>query len=179
MAHTHTSRSPKADLIQRLRYLWTWELFDSVFLPAVMVFAAYTQDVRISFFAAYAIAVTTLILWQGAAYWWLKLRSIRKSIPLTDNLLRAYAVFKRINWMLLVLVPVVGLLYPGRPGKPRTFNLLAGTFFALTALLEQVNYYYVQLMYDTKADWRYLMRHKRLKRASLAQDLSQWKRTRR
>jgi len=140
-----------------------------------MVFAASTQDVQIGLFAVYAMGITTLILWQGAAYWWLKLRSIRESVPLR---IQAYAVFKRINWALLALAPVVGLLCAGRPGQPRTFNLLAGTFFALLALLEQVNYYYVQLMYDTKADWQYLMQHKRLKRASLAQDLARWQGTR-
>ena len=40
------------------------------------------------------------------------------------------------------------------------------------AVLEHINYFEYQLMHDTKNDWAYLVRNKRLKRAILSRDLS-------
>jgi hypothetical protein len=50
-------------------------------------------------------------------------------------------------------------------------DLVAGAAFYLLAVLEQVNYYHVQLMYDYPPDWRHLVQEKRLKRSSLSRAL--------
>jgi hypothetical protein len=113
-----------------------------------------------------------LILWQGATYWWLKLRSVRTHVPLSDTWRQVYTILKRVNWGLLALSPLVLTISLRLPGPQRIVDVLGGTFFTVLALLEQINYYYVQLMYDNPTDWRYLMRHKRLKRARLARDLT-------
>ncbi len=39
------------------------------------------------------------------------------------------------------------------------------------AVLEQINYYYYQLMYDNPYDWNYLRRERRLRRGSVAKVL--------
>jgi hypothetical protein len=43
----------------------------------------------------------------------------------------------------------------------------------LSALLEQINYFHVQLMVDNVRDVRWVMRNRRLKEASLAKDIRQ------
>ena len=48
---------------------------------------------------------------------------------------------------------------------------VAEAFLVAFAGLEHVNYFHVQLMHDTRADWAYLLRHRRLRRAPLADDL--------
>lgn len=44
--------------------------------------------------------------------------------------------------------------------------LLAG------AVLEQINYFHYQLMYDTRAAVAYLLRHRRLRKAALGIDIA-------
>lgn len=175
MTQSATHSASKAKLIKRLRYLWTWELFDSFFLPAVMIFILRYRGFRVGYFTAYAMGLTVLLLWQGAAYWWLKLRSVREGKPLVGTWLRVYAVLKKVNWGLLALAPLLMTISLRLPGRQRIVDVVGGALFTTLALLEQVNYYYVQLMYDSPTDWRYLTQHKRLKRASLARDLAQWR----
>jgi hypothetical protein len=45
-------------LIKRLRHLWTWELFDSLFLPAIIVFYARYFQEPIGFLAIYSMSLT-------------------------------------------------------------------------------------------------------------------------
>ena len=46
-----------------------------------------------------------------------------------------------------------------------------GLLFLGGAVLEQINYYYVQLMYDSAYDWAYLRTHQRLRRGTIARAL--------
>lgn len=50
-------------------------------------------------------------------------------------------------------------------------GLLANGF----AVLEDINYYHTQLMYDNKYDLKYLIRNQSLKKASLAKNLTEKK----
>lgn len=158
-------------LIRRLRYLWTFEFFDSFYLPAMLVVVARTLDQPIGLFAAYGTGLTILLLWQGAAYWRLTLQAVRRGINLGAGTLHWYVRFKRLNWILLALMPLALGASIWLAGRLRWFDLIAGMAFYLLALAEQVNYYYYQLMYDNLADLRYLARYKRLKRAKLARAL--------
>jgi hypothetical protein len=48
-----------------------------------------------------------------------------------------------------------------------------GLLFLLGGILEQINYYYYQLIYfDSIYNWRYLMQHKRLRIGSIAKMLT-------
>jgi hypothetical protein len=48
-----------------------------------------------------------------------------------------------------------------------SLDVVAGLGLYTLAVLEQINYYHYQLMYDRAADVRYLVAHKRLKCAKL------------
>ncbi|MEQ4725683.1 hypothetical protein [Nonomuraea sp. B19D2] len=112
-----------------------------------------------------------LLLLEGAGYWSAKLRQLatrNRSLPGAG----VFVVARRGN----VAVLVAGLLFivwtvvvdPGAGSWP-------GLGFGLFAVLEHVNYFHVQLMYDTAEDLRYL-RSRGLRRAHLARDLAVRKR---
>jgi hypothetical protein len=48
-----------------------------------------------------------------------------------------------------------------------------GLLFTGGALLEQINYYYTQLMYDNPYDWNYLRTHRRLRQGIIGKALAQ------
>ena len=162
----------KEKLIKRLQYLWTWELFDTFFLPAVFVWIVLMRDGRIGIFTIYSLLCLDLILWQGVAYWRLKLEAVRRDQPIDPYRLRPFQAWKKINWLVLGLLPFV-LLIRGflAGGWQFNFELWAGAFLYLLAFLEQVNYFYYQLMYDYPEDWKNLVRNRKLKKASLRRAL--------
>jgi hypothetical protein len=77
-------------------------------------------------------------------------------------------VLKKVNWVLIGMLPVL-LGGKGLMGTVFSsgFDLVAGLGLYTLAVLEQINYYHYQLMYDYPPDWRYLVENKRLKRSSL------------
>ncbi len=164
--------SRKERIIRRLKYLWIGELFDSLFLPACVLSVAYSLGQSVGIFVVGALALLMLMLWQGSAYWRLKLRAVRSGDRVGISALRAYGALEKVNWGLLAALPVIVLavrLFGHARGS--AFDIIAGSLVYILAVLEQINYYYVQLMYDNRADWQYLRRYKHLKRASLRRDL--------
>jgi len=156
-------------LIRRLRYLWTFELFDSLFLPALAVWLARFLDQPLGVTSIYAMALTACILLQGALYWWMRLDGVKRQRRLVRSRFAAFAVLRGINWSLLGIGGVLLLLALLRivPWASSMDGVVAFCFWVL-ALLEQINYYCWQLMYDCPSDGDYLRRQKRLRRASLA-----------
>lgn len=111
--------------------------------------------------------LVALLLVQGAGYWWAKLRQLRERWALPPGL-GFFAFARSVN------PPVLGagLAFAAwsaanEPGA----GSLPGLGFALFAVLEHVNYYRTQLMYDTAADLRRLLT-RGLRKASLARDLA-------
>jgi hypothetical protein len=153
-------------LIRRLRYLWTWELFDSFLLPAMAIFLSRYLERPLGFFSIASAGLVAWILWQGATYWWLKLQAVKSDSEIQH--LRRFETLKRVNWALIGLLPIL-LMVNGlissffRSG----LDFVVGLGFYVLAALEQINYYHIQLMYDYPPDWRYLVENKRLKRSSL------------
>lgn len=81
-------------------------------------------------------------------------------------------MFKKVNWTIIGLWPlfVLARLLGGAPFSSG-LDVVVSLGFYILAVLEQINYYHYQLMYDTAADWHYLMTHKKLKPSKLSQDL--------
>ena len=163
----------KDKVIKRLRYLWTWELFDSFLFPALVIFLSRTLDKPVGFFAIAGAGLVTWMLWQGATYWWLKLRAVKNDTEIAPQHLRRFAVLQKVNWALIGLVPVVLVILGIRGSFFRSgLDLGAGLGLYLLSILEQINYYHYQLMYDCPSDVRYLIAHKRLKRSKLRRDIT-------
>ena len=167
----HDNRD-KPRLIKRLRYLWTFELFDSFFFPGLVIFLSRTQQMSVGLFTVYSTGLVTWLLWQGAAYWWLKLQAVRRNARIAPKHLRWFATFKKVNWTLIGLLPLL-LLARGLVGSAfrSTLDVATGIGLYGLAILEQINYYHRQLMYDYPPDWRHLVRNRRLQRSSLSRAL--------
>lgn len=169
----HDGLSRKDPLTGRLHYLWTGELFNIFFLPATVLYIAHTLQQPIGPLILYSVGMVIWILGQGSAYWWLKLQGLKVGQPISDTHMRWFAIFKKVNGCLLsaaIVLVGVGLA----THHPFTlFDGVTGAAFYLLAILEQINYYHYQLMYDCPSDWRYLMQHKKLKRSNLSRTLEQ------
>ncbi|WP_020576017.1 hypothetical protein [Actinopolymorpha alba] len=117
-------------------------------------------------------ALFAFLLLEGAGYWLAKVRQIAvPGSPLPGA--GAFAVARVVNLPALI----AGLLFiiwavvidPGAGSLP-------GLGFAVFAVLEHVNYFHTQLMYDNADDLRYLFTHG-LRRAHLARDLALHRKT--
>jgi hypothetical protein len=154
----------------RLKYLRSREALAAVLLPAVIVWRWSNTEGEIAWtLRLAALAMLALILMQGTLYWHLKLRSLENQAPLPTYFRRLFSAFKWAN--LALIGGILAALRLSDDGSLSdavvgwTLGLLAG------AMLEQINYFYYQLMYDTRAAFAYVMRNKRLRKAALAVDM--------
>jgi hypothetical protein len=116
--------------------------------------------------------IIIFILMQGAIYWHHKLRIVQgKAEALPDWFDRRYSVLRQVNVILLALYPVL-LIVAVLLRWSRGGEAIWATLLAIFAGLEYVNYYHWQLMYDNARDLQWLLQHKRLRRAHLAEDLA-------
>ncbi|MEU1819334.1 hypothetical protein ABZ543_29740 [Streptomyces roseifaciens] len=152
---------------RRLRSLALLELLN-IPLQAVVWFVVTGLPVTTANVAGFVLFA--LLLVQGAGYWLAKLRQLAVAgAPLPGA--RAFAAVRVLN----VPVLIAGVLFTGWAvvGKPVVggSGSWPGLAFAVFAVLEHVNYFHTQLMYDTDEDLRYL-RKNGLRRAHLARDLA-------
>jgi len=109
-------------------------------------------------------ALFALLLLEGAGYWLAKLRQTTTS-RLPGH--RAFRIARVVNVPLLL--GGVGYLTWVVIADPGT-DTVPGLGFALFALLEHINYFHTQLMYDNVQELQHLFR-RGLRPAHLARDL--------
>src|SRR5690349_10153900 len=107
--------------------------------------------------------VVIVLLLQGAAYWFLKARHL-DGRSAADDWVGPFARLRTLDRWLLLLSLVVIVASIAVDGLAQGW---VGLAFWVLALLEHVNYFHVQLMYDNRADLAWLVRHGP-KRAALA-----------
>ncbi|GJI94840.1 hypothetical protein RugamoR57_15580 [Duganella caerulea] len=155
-------------MIDRLRYLRSREALAAVVLPAVIIWkwrhngGGIAWGIRIA-----ALSLLVYILVQGTLYWHLKLRVITGEAPLPAWFYQLFRGFKWSNFIAIVCMSVV--LWHG-PLSEADMQWSIGLL--LGAVLEQINYYHYQLMYDTRAAFDHLRRHGRLRKAALGIDMA-------
>lgn len=163
-------------LAQRYRVLWTGEVVSIVlFILLFLYFFHADGQWRNWIIRTYSLFVVIFILFQGTLWWILKLRILQagqQTMPVA--ILMRFALFKKINWLLICFFPFVLILtgWITNAFWP-TQDLWLGSLIMGGALLEQINYYYYQLMYDNRYDWMYLRRHRRLRQGSISKGLAQ------
>lgn len=157
----------KNHLLKRLRYLWTFELFNAVVMFPLLLWAM-RRRLDIGLFSLFTTGLVCLILLVGAAFWYLKYRDVQRTTRRLPRSRPFFRLAKRALAGLLLAVPVVLAWRWDDLGRG---DMLFGLGMGLLALLEYVNYFYVQLMYDNQAELRYLLAHRRLKRAALVREL--------
>jgi hypothetical protein len=160
----------------RKRYRTLWQGEAAAIVAALALFIYYARgDAWINWFIrTYALAVVIVILLQGVAWWLWKLRVLdsgERTMP--AHVLRQYRAFRNLNWLLIALLPLVlwaKRLITGALAFDADFWV--GLLIWIGAILEQINYYYVQLMYDNPYDWAYLRRHRRLRPGTVAKAMA-------
>ncbi|MEU2939476.1 hypothetical protein ABZ620_00775 [Nocardiopsis alba] len=119
-------------------------------------------------------AVCSVLLIQGSAYWYLKLRQLDRGERLPAGM-AVFGVLRVVNPILL-LVSGAYIGWTLLNGVSWWTEVLLGIVLWVLAVLEQVNYFHVRLSYDNRADLSRLMRTRRLRRSHLARDLGRARR---
>lgn len=165
----------RKQLAKRYRYLWVGETVNVVLFPAVFfAFALGSGPWTRWLLRGYALTIIVLILIQAVFWWRWKLRVLRagkRKIP--RRVLGVYRRLRSLNWILITAGFMMALaakwLLVGR--LPLDSDLGIGLLLIGFAALEQVNYYYYQLMYDNRWDLQQLRDRGRLRRGSIGKML--------
>lgn len=164
----------KARLIKRLKWYYPTEKFHTyVTVPALSLYLLFTNPFMDVIFLTYGLLVCMVILYQGQHYWKLKLYRLTGKYVNQKSSILFFKKSKRLNWLLisLMLPTLLIQLYLQKWNFGTNEMLYWGILANVFALLEHINYYYIQLMIDNTYDIEYLITNKRFKKASLAKDL--------
>lgn len=164
----------KDTLRRRYQSLWIGEAVAITLFVFLLLRAALQDGIWQHWVArTYSLGVVILVLLQGIVWWRWKLQRLhtgRRHMP--AHVLDSFRAWRRINWLLIGGFPLIVVLAAQWTDQPLASR---DTWFGLLilggAVLEQINYYYFQLMYDSAYDLAYLRAHRRLRRASIAQAL--------
>ena len=158
-------------LSNRFNYLRGMEALAAVVLPIIFILdwrkSAGTVHWPLGLSALLAVSY---LLVQGALYWQLKHSALSAAVPLPRYFDRLFSAFKASNLVLFGAVALGFTVQLVSAGWSRQLAWPLGIF--LFAVLEHINYYHYQLMYDTSASVRYVLRNRRLRRAALGVDLN-------
>lgn len=160
-------------LAKRYSYLWTGELVAALLFAGLLIYYAAQERNWVNWLLrGYSVLIVDIILVQGSYYWWRKLQALKVGdTRLPPTIESWYKRFKVLNWALIASWGLVWLIKGAITGRWQDDDSGWGLLFLAGAVLEQINYHYVQLMYDNRNDLDYLMRHKRLKQGILARTL--------
>ena len=164
---------PKKRIIKRLGRYYLVEGFNTIIFLGIMIFLNILYEPLHLIFLSYGLLLMCFILAQGTWYWWAKWSILKGKSLAKFEPIEIFKTLKRANIYGILLIPFVLCLQwfiSGQQfisGNYITWAILANAF----AVLEHINYYYRQLMYDNLYDLNYLLKHRSLKKASLYKDL--------
>lgn len=166
----------RAKLKKRLFYLYTGESCATV----VFIFLSYQLNINYpelqlyslySFWASFFLL--EFLLLQGTVYWYSKWKRLkRENTSRTPvQVVRKLKSVEKINICLIIISLVMfGIdLFKWYPSLPLGGLSITGFIF-IFAVLEYINYFYVQLSYDNMTDFKSLLKSKRLKKSSISKD---------
>jgi hypothetical protein len=151
----------KEKLIGRLRNLYLLEFINAFFLPFVFLINCNLRDEPVGLNSIIAMTLNGVLLLQGSYLWFEISRQLR--ITTTDSLTRTFKKLKLIDIILTIGTIIFTWIFPFK-GNWDKYGTIA---FLSLAILEYINYFEFQLMYDNKNDLNYLRRFGRLKKAKL------------
>ncbi len=163
----------KQKLLKRMQWLFQVEGMNVVMFLGVLLFLNATYGVPHLLFLSYGLLLACFIFFQGAYYWWTKFSVLKKRPILQRKTLTRFHSFKRQNIIGILLIPFALLLQWVISGYQFVGDnfLRWAAFVNGFAILEYINYYHKQLMYDNRQDIDYLLRNRKLKEAALKKDL--------
>jgi hypothetical protein len=163
---------PIPRLYRRLTLLRNLEAINVVLIPAFLVGIWMDSEGPVVWLVRILpLFLVSFVLAQGALYWHWKLRSVRRRMSLPASFCATFRRLYRTTMASLLVIVAVLLAIAASGLEVRRGDWLWAVGLLIFAGLEVVNYYHWQLSHDNIADLRYLLRHRRLRRAPLASDL--------
>ena len=148
-------------LIVRLRQLYIVEFINVFWLPLAFWIMGRANNQSFGLNSVVAMIFNGILLIEGSYLWF----SISRLLRLKGqyNFVKTFRILKKLNFgfFLLTIITITFNPFSG------TFDKIVTTIFTLLAVLEHVNYFEIQLMYDNENDKKYLRLYKRLKVAKL------------
>lgn len=162
-------------LKKRLKWIFQVEGINVVMFFSVLLFLNAQYDSSELIFLSYGLLFMCYILFQGTYYWYVKLSRINNEQVEQSKVLARFRTFKSHNILGICLIPFVLLAQWYLSGKQldQGNKFYWALFVNAFAVLEYINYYHTQLMYDNRYDFRYLFKHRQFKTASLHKDLKE------
>lgn len=152
-----------------MKYLRQAELLFGLAFPALFCYYWQKSGEPVAWgMRGAALALISYILLQGALYWHHKLQTVARRQPWPAYFKPLYRFF---NYSNLVAIVAVAAFLAFNNGSASAADLAWSWGLLAFAVLEQINYYHWQLMYDTRAGFAYLRRNGRLRKAALRLDL--------
>ncbi|OEH92598.1 general stress protein [Bacillus solimangrovi] len=166
----------KAKLERRLVLLYGGETI-SIFLFIIVSFMLNKFYPQIRLYSLYSFWCSffflEFLLAQGSVYWYSKWKRLkREGTSVTpSSIVRLLKRFKKYNVGLIILSPFVIIIdiYVWYPLLSLN-SVLIVTFIYIFAILEYINYFYIQLSYDNLSDIKHLLKTRKLKQACLNKD---------
>lgn len=166
----------KYKLEKRLAYLYSGELV-SLVLFVILSYAANYLYPTLRLYSLYSFWISfiflELLLLQGTFYWYIKLKRLRKeNISITPmKIVRQLHRLKILNISLIFISLIAFIVdfikwYPSFP----LGGLQISFFIYIFAVLEYINYFYIQISYDNISDIKYLLKSKKLKQSCMNKD---------
>jgi hypothetical protein len=171
----------KKTLEKRLAYLYSGELFSIITFVPVSYLLNYAFP-TLQLYSLYSFWVSFILLefllLQGTIYWYVKLKRLRnENNPITPiKVVRQLHCLKTVNMVMIMTAMVVFAFdfikwYPFLPLGGLTITF----FIYIFAILEFINYFYIQLSYDNVSDIKNLLRSRKLKNSCINKDFKRIK----
>lgn len=162
--------SSVSTLSARMKYLCISEAIIAVIALAILPGYWLRTGVEVAWpVRSPPLVLVSYILAQGALYWALKYHQYAHNAALPTWLPSLFRFFRGSNVVGLT-VAAVALVFAAWRGATAT-DLAWGAGLWVFAAFEHINYYHLQLMYDTRGALRRLRQTRRLRTPMLANDI--------
>jgi hypothetical protein len=167
-------------LEKRLSYLYTGESLAIIvfILISFLMNKAYPHLKLYSLFSFWiSFFLLEFILLQGSMYWYVKLKRLKEenSSVTPTRIIHKLKHLKKWTIGLLVISPCLFITDFLVQDPPIPKGLFIAGFIYIFALIEYINYFHIQLSYDNISDLKFLIKSKKLKKATLAKEFERIK----
>lgn len=148
-------------LKRRLRQLYVLEFLNVFWLPVQFWIIGRIFNQEFGLNSIVAMLLNGILLIEGSYLWLCISRQLR--LKRQHDFIPIFRVLKILNFgfFTFTIIAISFIPFSG------TFDGIVTTLFVLLAVLEHINYFEIQLMYDNENDKKYLRQYKRLKVAKL------------
>lgn len=166
----------KKVLEKRLVYLYSGELSSIIVFIPVSYLLNYTFP-NLRLYSLYSFWVSffllEFLLVQGTMYWYAKLKRLRDDKS-DRNPIKIFRMLHRLKTLNIVIILIASIAfafdfnkwYPSYP----LGGLSIAFFIYVFAILEFINYFYIQISYDNISEIKNLLKSRKLKISSMNKD---------